>query len=95
MKKSINRIGMTKLEPEEGYLLRQRGSSETYRSVLLGKYDNELFYEEVIDPTYVQPIPDETEELPQYESLYILTSPNGTRFQVTVADDGTLTTKEL
>ena len=95
MKKTINRLGMIRLEPEDGYLIKQRDTSETYRSVLLSKYDNELFYEEVIDPAYVQPNLDDSNEEPQYESLYILTSPNGTKFKVTVADDGTLTTEEI
>lgn len=94
MKKTINRLGMTILEPEEGYLLRRHGETDTYKSILLGIYDQETFYEEVIDPAYTKPVEEEVKEK-EYESLYVLTSPSGKRFKLVVSDDGDLHLVEI
>ena len=93
MKKYTNKLGIVCIEPKEGYLLKKKG--QTYKKVLLGKNDRPESYEEVIDPAYVPQEPQEDVIESIAESFYILTSPSGKKFKVTVADDGTLNTEEI
>lgn len=97
MKKYVNSLGITCLEPKEGYLLRKNG--QTFKSVMLGKNDRAELYEEVIDPDYIKndssDLLDDLLESNKQEELYILTSPSGKRFQLIVTDDGDLQLKEI
>ena len=89
-----NSLGITCLEPGEGYILKKNG--QTYKKVYLGKNDKVEYYEEVVDENYIAKEKEEdntTDEV--QESFYILTSPSGKKFKVTVADDGTLNTEEI
>lgn len=87
--------GITCIEPEEGYLLKRNG--QTYKNIMLGKYNKPEYYEEVRDPDYIMSEPEESqpEQGQQHESLYVLTSPNGKRFKLTVSDDGDLQLIEI
>lgn len=86
------------LTPEEGYLLKKNG--KTYKKLILGIHDIPESYQEIRDPNYiVDNNKDIAEEdngpLRQEESFYILTSPSGKRFKLTVDDNGELITKEI
>ena len=94
MRKYTNKLGIVCVEPAEGYLLKKNG--QTFKKVYLGKNDRAELYEEVVDENYIAKEIEEdntTEEV--QESFYILTSPSGKKFKVTVADDGTLNTEEI
>ena len=96
MIKYVNNLGITCVEPEEGYLLRKNG--QVYKKVYLGKNDKAEYYEEVVDTNYVPSIDstdNSTQKEPEKEMFYILTSPGGKKFKLTISDDGILNAKEI
>ena len=97
MKQYTNSLGITCLEPRKGYLLKKNG--QTYKIVYLGKNDKVELYEEIKDPDYTLLLDEEeivdNKPEPTEEEFYILTSPSGKKFKLTVDDNGELITKEI
>ena len=88
-----NSLGITCVEPAEGYLLKK--NEETYKKVYLGINDRADLYEEVVDESYMNINKEEESESINISSNMILVSPNGKRFKLVVNNDGSLTTKEM
>lgn len=88
-----NSLGITCLEPEEGYLLKKNG--QTYKKVYLGKNDKVEYYEEVVDKNYVAKDSNNDRSEKKEESYYVLTSPNGNKFKLTISDDGEIKTEKI
>lgn len=98
MKIKNTKSNLVILTPEEGYLLKKSG--KTYKNVILGMHDKPNAYEEIKDPNYIDDnnkdiIEEDNTPLQQEESFYVLTSPSGKRFKLTVDDNGELKTTEI
>ena len=97
MKKFINKLGLICLEADEGYLLKK--GAQTFKKAILNKNDRVELYEEVIDKDYVNLKEiienEEIEEEVMLESYYILTSPSGKKFKLTISDDGELDVEKI
>ena len=93
MRVYTNSLGITCVEPAEGYLLKK--NEETYKKVYLGINDRADLYEEVVDESYMNINKEKESESINISSNMILVSPNGKRFKLVVNNDGSLTTKEM
>lgn len=96
MKVYTNKLGITCIEPKEGYLLKKNG--QTFKKVYLSKNDRAELYEEIKDETIKETKPEMSEGLGGVSIVNgecVLTSPNGNQFKLTVSDDGALITKRI
>ena len=94
MRVYTNKLGITCIEPKEGYILKKNG--QTFKKVYLSKNDRAELYEEVKDETIKDTKPEKTEGLSGVSIVNgELTSPNGSQFKLTVSDDGALITKRI
>ena len=93
MRKYTNSLGIVCLEPDEGFLLKKNG--QTFKKVYLGKNDRAELYEEVVDKDYVAYKPNDEEPDRKEESYYVLTSPGGNKFKLTISDDGEIKAEKI
>ena len=93
MRKYTNSLGIICIEPDEGYLLKKNG--QLFKKVYLGINDRAELYEEVKDKEYIAKDSDNNETDRKEESFYILTSPGGNRFKLTISDDGEIKTEKI
>lgn len=93
MRKYTNSLGIICIEPDEGFLLRKNG--QVFKKVYLGINDRAELYEEIIDKDYVARDTDDNEPDKKEESFYILTSPGGNKFKLTISDDGEIKTEKI
>ena len=93
MRKYTNSLGIICIEPDEGFLLRKNG--QVFKKVYLGINDRAELYEEIIDKDYVARDTDDNEPDKKEESFYILTSPSGNKFKLTISDDGVIKTEKI
>lgn len=93
MRKYTNSLGIICIEPDEGFLLRKNG--QVFKKVYLGINDRAELYEEIIDKDYVARDTDDNKPDKKEESFYILTSPGGNKFKLTISDDGEIKTEKI
>ena len=93
MRKYTNSLGIICIEPDEGFLLKKNG--QVFKKVYLGINDRAELYEEIIDKDYVARDTDDNEPDKKEESFYILTSPSGNKFKLTISDDGEIKTEKI
>ena len=93
MRKYTNSLGVICLEPDEGFLLKKNG--QMFKKVYLGINDRVELYEEVVDKDYIARDTDNNEPDKKEESFYILTSPGGNKFKLTISDDGEIKTEKI
>lgn len=85
-----NSLGITCIEPADGYLLSKNG--QTFKKACLGKNDRAELYTEIKDENVKHEIQDTTFDI---SDNMILISPNGKRFKLVVNNDGSLSTREI